>query len=52
MCIRDSGQLKSAELDVLITEVNETAPDLFVRRKAWLDQAGVSVNELDRVGSA
>ncbi len=47
----ENGQLKSAELDVLITEVNETAPDLFVRRKAWLDQAGVSVNELERVAS-
>lgn len=45
----ENGQLKSAELDVLITEVNETVPDLFARRKTWLDQAGVSVNELDRV---
>lgn len=44
----ENGQLKNAELDVLITEVNETAHDLFARRKAWLDQAGVSVNELER----
>jgi len=48
----ENGQLKNAELDVLITEVNQTVPDLFARRKTWLDQAGVSVNELDRVGTA
>jgi 5-methylthioadenosine/S-adenosylhomocysteine deaminase len=47
----ENGQLKNAELDVLITEVNQTVPDLFARRKTWLDQAGVSVNELDRVGT-
>jgi 5-methylthioadenosine/S-adenosylhomocysteine deaminase len=45
----ENGQLRSADLDVLITEVNETVPDLFARRKTWLDRAGVSINELDRV---
>ena len=45
----ENGQLKNTELDMLITQVNETAPALFARRKIWLDQAGVSVNELERV---
>jgi 5-methylthioadenosine/S-adenosylhomocysteine deaminase len=48
----ENGHLKHAELDVLITEVNETAHGLFARRKVWLDQAGVSVNELERVADA
>jgi len=36
----------------LITEVNVSAPALFARRKIWLEQAGVSVNELGRVAAS
>ncbi|MFC7287949.1 amidohydrolase family protein [Herminiimonas glaciei] len=45
----ENGKLKHADLGAFITEVNDAAPDLFARRKSWLEQAGVSVNELDRV---
>jgi 5-methylthioadenosine/S-adenosylhomocysteine deaminase len=48
----ENGQLKNAELDMLITEVNVSAPALFARRKIWLDQLGVSVNELGRVAAS
>ena len=48
----ENGQLKNAELDMLITEVNVSAPALFARRKIWLDQIGVSVNELGRVAAS
>lgn len=48
----ENGQLKNTDLGALITDVNDAAPDLFSRRKKWLDQSGVSVNELTRVGDA
>ncbi|WP_416425112.1 amidohydrolase [Pseudomonas sp. App30] len=44
----EDGQLRNAEVDVLITEVNEAAPQLFARRKSWLDTTGGAINEINR----
>ncbi|MDH4874204.1 amidohydrolase [Pseudomonas sp. BN515] len=48
----ENGQLRTADLDFLITEVNQAVPQLFARRQAWLDQAGVAINELTRTADA
>lgn len=44
----ENGQLKTAEMDVLITRVNQSVPRLFKRREKWLQNSAHAVNELSR----